>query len=269
MKKILIVYSTPNSKLNAAYITFVDSKRETLDKLRYTVRNIEDVFNKNYHYPYIIFSAEELSTEYKELVSSLTKGSVSFQRVSSTEYGYSKSTSFFRAFIARRLQFKNEANTKKIRFKSRLFAGTLYNHQSLEKIDYFWRFEAGTEYTCPIEFDPFQYMQDHDKQISFSIASYGQPETVPTVYRQVTQFKKEYYHLIENGTTDHHNIMVDTSSGDYNYCFFWNNFQIAKTSFFQSEAYQTYFKFMDKQNGIFYESWSDANQFGKKDIVNL
>lgn len=116
----------PNPKLNAAYITFVDSKRETLDKLRYTVRNIEDVFNKNYHYPYIIFSAEELSTEYKELVSSLTKENVSFQRVSSTEYGYSKTTSFFRAFIASSLQFKNEENTKKIRFKSRLFAGTLY-----------------------------------------------------------------------------------------------------------------------------------------------
>lgn len=146
----------------------------------------------------------------------------------------------------------------------------------MEKIDYFWRFEAGTEYTCPIEFDPFQYMQDHDKQISFSIASYGQPETVPTVYRQVTQFKKEYYQLIENGTTDNHNVMVDTSSGDYNYCFFWNNFQIAKTSFFQSEAYQTYFKFMDKQNGIFYESWSDAviqslgtGLFLKKDQIHI
>lgn len=116
----------PNPNLNAAYIAMVDGDRKSLDNLRMTVRSIEDSFNKNYHYPYIIFSADDLSIEYKELVSSLVQGNVLFEKVSSPEYGYAKSTSFFRSFLATK-QLKNiEDNTEKFRFKSRFLAGTIY-----------------------------------------------------------------------------------------------------------------------------------------------
>lgn len=116
----------PNPNLKAAYITFVKEDTVSLSELRLTMRNIEDVFNKHYNYPYIIFSARELSAEYKELVSSLTKADVLFQKVSKSQYGYGKTTNYFKAYLFRKKSKISDGNTEEFRFKSRLMAGTIY-----------------------------------------------------------------------------------------------------------------------------------------------
>lgn len=115
----------PNPNLNAAYITFVKDT-DSLGDLRLTIRNIEDVFNKHHKYPYIIFSAQDLSTEYKELVSSLTEGDVLFEKVSKSEYGYGKTTDYYKAFLSRKQLKISDGNTEEFLFKSRLMAGTIY-----------------------------------------------------------------------------------------------------------------------------------------------
>lgn len=110
----------------AAFISFVDKDSASLSDLRFTMRSIEDVFNKNYNYPYIIYSAEDLSTEYKELASSLTKGDVLFERVSKWEYGYGNTTDQFRARLSRKALKDTPGNTEEFRFRSRLMAGTIF-----------------------------------------------------------------------------------------------------------------------------------------------
>lgn len=130
-----------------------------------------------------------------------------------------------------------------------------YSHSVFNDLDYFWRFEPGTEYMCPIDFDPFQYMKDNDKELSYSLASYELEETIPSLFNAVTKFKKQYPQLV----SDSDNLMsaILNENGEYNRCYFWNNFQIAKTSFFKSPEYQQYFAFIDKEDGIFYERWAD------------
>lgn len=118
--------SQPNPHLNAAYITFAHGDKESLSDLRQTMRTIEDVFNKHHNYPYIIFTDDDLSIEYKELVASVTRGDVQFEKVTQYEYGYGNTTDQFRAFLARNNLKDTEGNTKEFRFKSRLMAGTIY-----------------------------------------------------------------------------------------------------------------------------------------------
>lgn len=110
----------------AAFISFVDKDSSSLSDLRSTIRSIEDVFNKNYNYPYIIFSAEDLSTEYKELVSSLTNGDVLFEKVTKYEYGYGDTTDQFRAYLSRKELKDTPGNTEEFRFKSRFMAGAIF-----------------------------------------------------------------------------------------------------------------------------------------------
>lgn len=137
------------------------------------------------------------------------------------------------------------------------------SHAIFNELDFFWRFEPGTEYICPIDFDPFQYMLDNRKEISYSIATYERQETIPTLFKTVMSFKMQHpeWQLpmedAKASTTSLLSLMTNSNGQHYNRCYFWNSFQIAKTSFFKSTKYQTFFAFIDKQEGIFYERWAD------------
>lgn len=116
----------PNPQLTAAYITFVRGDTKSLSDLRLTMRYIEDVFNQKYNYPYIIFTNDDLTTEFKELVASVTKSDVQFEKVSKYDYGYGNKTDQFRAYLSRNNLKDTPGNTEQFRFKSRLMAGTIY-----------------------------------------------------------------------------------------------------------------------------------------------
>jgi alpha 1,2-mannosyltransferase len=104
----------------------------------------------------------------------------------------------------------------------------LHRHPALQDLDYYWRIEAGTEYVCPIDFDPFDYMLDHNKKVSFSLALYEYQETLPSLWGTVKQFAQEHPDMVlseENGSL--WKFVTDPNSGDYNRCHFWSNFQVS------------------------------------------
>jgi hypothetical protein len=117
----------PNPHLKAAIVTFVRGDRDTMHKLRHTMRNIEDSFNSHHGYPYIIFTDEDLSMEFKELVSSITKGDVIFEKVGMDYYGYPKGIDLKRAAEAR-IQLKDVmfGDSEDYRFNSRFLAGMIF-----------------------------------------------------------------------------------------------------------------------------------------------
>ncbi|CAO3644886.1 unnamed protein product [Cunninghamella echinulata] len=145
------------------------------------------------------------------------------------------------------------------RFQARFFSGLIFTHPALENIDYYWRFEPSTEYPCDINFDPFQYMKDHGKKLSFSISLYEYSETIPTLYSTFKQYTKnhpgEIYHETEPDSL--WSFITDSSTDSYNNCHFWSSFQIADLNFFKSEQYLDYFNYIDQSGGIFYERWAD------------
>lgn len=119
----------PNPRLKAAVVTFVRGDRGTMTKLRQTMRNIEDSFNNKHGYPYIIFTDENLSTEFKELVSSSTKGDVIFEKVGKDYYGYPKGIDMKKAAEARENMKKVMfGDSEDYRFNSRFLAGTIFRY---------------------------------------------------------------------------------------------------------------------------------------------
>jgi alpha 1,2-mannosyltransferase len=106
---------------------------------------------------------------------------------------------------------------------------SISRHPAIEKLDYYWRIEAGTEYVCPITFDPFQYMKDNNKKVSFSMALYEYHETLPTLWDTVKKFAAEHPEwVVENkeGSGSLWPFVTDGNSADFNRCHFWSNFQV-------------------------------------------
>ncbi|CDS09588.1 hypothetical protein LRAMOSA10948 [Lichtheimia ramosa] len=250
----------PNPHFTAAYVTLTKSDAESLGNLRKTIRNLEDTVNRERGYPYIIFCSEPLSQDSRDLVRALTRADVEFYDLDSTMYGYSDNIDLDKAAETRRRMsdviFGDDEN---YRFASRFMAGVIFRHPALQHIDYYWRFETGTEYVCPLDFDPFQYMYDHQKKLSFSMALYEYEETIPTLFTTIMEFANNNSDLVQSMSNKNSlwHFIIDSETKVFNKCHFWSNFQIADLNFFRGEAYQAYFDHIEQAGGIFYERWGD------------
>ncbi|KAG1139636.1 hypothetical protein G6F38_009694 [Rhizopus arrhizus] len=222
----LITY--PHNKFKAAFVTFVKNDTETLTKLRYTIHNLEDQFNKHHNYPYLIFTDQELSQEYMELASALSRATIRFEQVDKDLYGYHPKTDLKRAAQTRMDMSQTIfGDSEDYRFQSRFMAGTVYRHPAMRELDFAWRFEAGTEYVCPIDQDLFQYMFENNKTTSFSIALYEYKETMPTLYQTVLEFAAKHPQWIKSDqdSSSLWSFVQDPFSKTFNGCHLWNNFQ--------------------------------------------
>jgi len=97
----------------------------------------------------------------------------------------------------------------------------------MQELDYSWRFEAGTEYICPMEEDPFQFMYENKKTTSFSMALYEYRETIPTLFQTVLDYASKHSHWIQpsgDPKTLWHFVLDENNM--FNGCHLWNNFQV-------------------------------------------
>ncbi|KAI7854695.1 nucleotide-diphospho-sugar transferase [Circinella umbellata] len=221
------------------------------------MRDLEDNFNRHYNYPYIIFSPKLLETEYKELISSLTKGDVAFHELDKYMYGYANNTDRNLANMAKK-KLKDMVifgDDQDYRFRARFMGGLIFRHPAVKDLDYYWRFDPGTEYTCPIILDPFQRMYDNNIKLSFSIASYEPFESMPTLCDSLSGYLKNNSQI---PNTNLKQLIQSEENGNCTKCSFSSSFQIADLSFFKSEKYRNFFDYIDNENGIFYERWSDS-----------
>ncbi|KAI8332453.1 putative mannosyltransferase [Chlamydoabsidia padenii] len=250
----------PNPQLKAAFVTFTKSDTDSLSKLRSTIRDLQDMFNHDHGYPYIIFSDQGLSPEFKELVSAATRHNVRFELIDKAYYGYPDSIDMAKADKARQdMKDIIFGSSEDYRFQARFMAGLIFKHPAMADLDYYWRFEIGTKYLTPIQGDPFQYMMENGKKLSFIFALYEYHDTIPSLYSAVERYINDHpgltIHQTEQDTL--WPFMIDPNTETYNNCHFWSNFQIADLNFFKGQQYQDFFNHIDRTGGIFYERWGD------------
>ncbi|KAI7878405.1 nucleotide-diphospho-sugar transferase [Lichtheimia hyalospora FSU 10163] len=263
----------------AAFVTMIQDDKQDFGLVLRTVRDIEDSFNHAHGYPYVVFSVDPLSTRAKEMIASLTSGTVHFETLQKPYYGYGSDTQLGKAVKARH-QLKDQVDygdSKSFRFLARFMAGTMYHHPALQNLDYYWRFQPGTQYPCPITHDPFYHMFQHQKKLSFSLVVREPIQAVPSLFQTVTDYIKQHPHM-QSSLSQRDSLwplVASKEDGQYTQCEFSASFQIGDLGFFRSEQYQSFFNHIDKANGIFYERWSDsaiqsmgAALFLKKDEIH-
>ncbi|KAJ2829635.1 alpha 1,2-mannosyltransferase 2.4.1 [Coemansia erecta] len=227
--------------------------------LRESMRQIEDRFNRRYNYPYVFLNDQPFSAEFINMTRSMTRAEVHYGQIPAEHWSYPEWIDKDKA--ARRRNEMHEkgvmyGDSESYRHMCRFESGLFFKHPLMQQFDYYWRLEPGIEYKCDINYDPFVYMKKNKIRYAWTIAIYELMDTIPTLWDSVKKFMSAHPDLIpesnslwwvsrDNGTT-------------YNGCHFWSNFEIADLSFYRSKEYETFFNYLDREGGFFYERWGDA-----------
>lgn len=242
---------------NATIMTLC--REEDLGDILGTIRNLEDRFNKDYHYDWVFLNNEEFSAEFKEQVTRFTSGRTRFGVIPKEHWSY---PSFIDQEKAKEERQKMEddgviyAGSESYRHMCRFNSGFFYKHPIMMEYKYYWRVEPHVEFTCDINFDPFRYMADNNKTYGFTITIHEFERTIETLWESTKKFLAEHSDYLNKNNLA--KFITNDNGETYNLCHFWSNFEIADMDFWRSKAYEDYFQYLDKTGGFFYERWGDA-----------
>jgi alpha 1,2-mannosyltransferase len=248
------------SQGHRANATFVFLCRNSdIDGVVASIQSMEDRFNKKYNYPWVFLNDEPFTEEFKHRVSVLTDAPMSFGLIPTEHWVQPDWIDEDRASKGRLKMMSQRiiyGGSVPYRNMCRFNSGFFFKHELLQPYRYYWRVEPSVKFFCDINYDPFLYMQEHDKVYSFTISLEEHEPTVPTLWDSVKEFMAQYPQFIEP-----HNSM-DFLSNDggnkYNMCHYWSNFEIADMDFWRGKAYSKFFEFLEAKGGFYYERWGDA-----------
>ncbi|KAJ3725938.1 glycosyltransferase family 15 protein [Lentinula raphanica] len=246
--------SYPNITGPRANATFVLLARNSdLVGVINSMQSAEDRFNRYYNYPWVLLNEEPFTDEFKERVSVLTRAPIYFGLIPKEHWFQPDWIDEDRARAGRQKMMAQRiiyGGSVPYRNMCRFNSGFFFQHELLQP------YRPDVRFFCDLDYDPFLYMQEHDKVYSFTISLFEWEPTIPTLWKTVKDFIAEYPQYVEN-----HNAM-DFLSNDggktYNLCHFWSNFEIADMNFWRGEAYSAFFEYLETKGGFYYERWGDA-----------
>jgi len=221
------------------------------------MRQLENKFNKRYNYPYVFLNDVPFTEEFIKETKKLTDAECKFGLIPKEHWSFPEFIDIEKAKNTRKAM-KNViyGASESYRHMCRFESGFFFQHPLLDEYEYYWRVEPDVDFYCDISFDPFEFMKTHKKKYAFTISILEVKETIPTLWDTTLKFMQEHPKLISpNNSLE---FVSDDNGITYNMCHFWSNFEIASLDFFRSEAYLTYFEYLDKAGGFFYERWGDA-----------
>ncbi|KAG8834304.1 alpha 1,2-mannosyltransferase 2.4.1 [Serendipita sp. 399] len=243
----------PARKANATFVIL--ARNGDLTSIVDSIRQLEDRFNRHYHYPYVFLNEEPFSEEFKKWTGNLISGTVEYGLIPREDWVQPPHIDEERAKLAREEMIKDQViygGSVSYRNMCRFNSGKFFKQELLQKYKYYWRVEPGVKYFCNVDEDPFLFMQDNNKVYGFTLSLYEYHKTIPTLWEAT---KSEFI---------------------TNIALVWSNFEIGDLDFWRSEAYTQYFEHLDQEGGFYYERWGDApvhsigvSLFAKRDQIHF
>ncbi|EOB14274.1 Glycolipid 2-alpha-mannosyltransferase [Nosema bombycis CQ1] len=244
------------SKENA--VILILCRNSDLENIRDTIINFEDMFNKQFQYPYVFLNDDDFTPSFKKTIESVTSTPVQFGKLSEEEFGVPPFIDMNKANLSMDKLKKLGiiyGDSLSYRKMCRFFSGYFFRNNLVRNFKYYWRIEPEVKFLCKINYDPFEYLKKNEKEYGFVITIKEFMDTIPSLYKETINFLKNNRNLI--GMPDGNKFILNQDL-TYNGCHFWSNFEIASFDFWRSEIYLRYFKWLDKSGGFFYERWGDA-----------
>ncbi|KAH9847745.1 alpha-1,2-mannosyltransferase [Lenzites betulinus] len=249
-------------RANAVLLMLV--RNSELDQAMNSIKELEHRFNKRFGYPWVLLNEVPFTPEFKEKMSSVISGPVTFGRIPH-EHWYQPDWIDEEAATAAREKMAADGviyGGFSYRNMCRFNSGFFYKHPLLQPYKWYWRVEPNVHFHCDVDYDPFLFMQQNNKVYGFTIQLTEWPLTVATLWDAVKgkslllQFIKEYpQYLHPRNAMD---FLSDDKGESYNMCHFWSNFEIADMDFWRGEAYSKFFDHLESKGGFYYERWGDA-----------
>lgn len=240
---------------NATFVTL--SRNEDLWGLVSSIRQVEDRFNHKFHYDWVFLNDVEFSEEFKTVTSSFVSGKTYYGRIPKSHWSIPEFIDEGKAAETReKMKDIIYGGSESYRHMCRFESGFFWRHPLLDNYKYYWRVEPHIKLLCNIDEDPFKYMRVNNKRYGFTISLYEYAATIESLWATVKDFMKEYpQYLHPNNALG---FISDDEGDSYNLCHFWSNFEVGDLDFWRSDAYRTFFDYLDRSGGFFYERWGDA-----------
>ena len=254
--------SKPRKLENAVLVMLV--RNEELHAARFAIRGIEDRFNHRFGYDWVFLNDEPFTEEFVRLISGLTSGEAHFGLIPKQHWSYPDAVDQKKAEAGMK-QMKEEniiyGDSLSYRHMCRFNSGFFYEHELMLKYDYYFRVEPFVEFYCDFYEDPFKLMREKGKKYGWVMAMYEYERTVPTLWAETKRFFQAYPQFASKRNSLHFlidDIKKPFVDADWNLCHFWSNFEIGDLNWLRSDAYRSYFEWLDQAGGFFYERWGDA-----------
>ncbi|KAI9303891.1 glycosyltransferase family 15 protein [Cunninghamella echinulata] len=238
---------------------------EDLNAARETIRYIEDRFNHQHHYPWILLNYQYFRADFKKYIQKATSSPVYFGKIDPEAWNYPNWIDVSRAEKSI-LELFNlyKGDSMSYHQQLRYQAGLFFHHPLFKNVEYAWRVEPGSHYSCDIDIDPFGVMKKENKKLGFVIAMQEESDAITTLWPTTKLFIENYPQYIKPTKDTIMSWIIENDNGGdmddayYNNCHIWTNFEIVDLSFLRSKEYQLYFNHLDKAGGFFYEKWGDT-----------
>ncbi|KAG2054616.1 glycosyl transferase [Suillus hirtellus] len=249
--------SHPPHRANATLVML--ARNTDLNGVISSVEQLEAKFNRKFNYPWVFLNDEPFSTDFKRRVSVLTDADVSFGLVPHEHWVQPDWIDEERAQEGRNKLVRQGViygGSVSYRNMCRFNSGFFFRHELLTPYKWYWRVEPDVRYYCDLDYDPFLFMEDHDKIYGFTISMPEWEPTIPSLWSTVKNFVAEYPQYVSPDNSM--DFLSDNAGDSYNMCHFWSNFEIADMDFWRGEAYTKFFEYLENTGGFYYERWGDA-----------
>ncbi|CAL9731266.1 glycolipid 2-alpha-mannosyltransferase [Monosporozyma unispora] len=239
----------------ACFVTLV--RNSELHGLVDSIRMVEKRFNAQFKYDWIFLNDEPFTEEFKKTVQKEVSSTVKFGLIPEEHWSYPNYIDQTKAAKAREdMAHIIYGSSESYRHMCRYQSGFFWRHPLLDEYDWYWRVEPDIKLYCDINYDVFQWMQDHEKVYGFTITIHEYEDTIKTLWKTSMDFFKQHSDYLAKDNLM--KFLSDDNGKTYNLCHFWSNFEIANLNLWRSPAYKAYFDYLDHAGGFFYERWGDA-----------
>jgi len=207
----------PEGKMNATFVTL--ARNSDLWDIVESIRQVEDRFNRRYHYDWVFLNDKEFDEDFKKVTTALISGKTRYGIVPKEHWSFPEWIDQEKAREVREDMHERKiiyGDSISYRHMCRFESGFFYRHPMMLEYEWYWRVEPNVKVFCDVGFDPFRFMAENKKIYSFVISLYEYVETIPTIWDSVKKFIKRHpEHLAKDGAMD---FLSDDDGDTYNHC---------------------------------------------------
>ena len=212
----------PGERMNATFVTL--ARNADLWEIAKSIRQVEDRFNRKFHYDWVFLNDNEFDDTFKKVTTSLISGKTHYGKIDKEHWSFPDFIDQDRARKVREQMAEKKiiyGDSVSYRHMCRFESGFFFRHPLMNQFEWYWRVEPSIELYCDINYDTFKYMRDNGKKYSFVLSLYEYVETIPTLWNSVQGFMKQHpEHIVEGNSMG---FLSDDGGDTYNHCHFVSN----------------------------------------------
>ena len=211
--------SLGTTKMNATFVTL--ARNSDLWDIADSIRNVEDRFNRNYHYDWVFLNDKEFDDDFIKVTTALVSGTTHYGTIPKEHWSFpdfidqDKAKKVREDMAQRKIIYGDSVS---YRHMCRFESGFFFRQPLMQNYEWYWRVEPSIKLYCDISFDPFRVMAENKKKYSFVLSLYEYAETIPTIWDSAKKFMERFPEHIPEGNSL--KWLSDDDGKTYNHCHF-------------------------------------------------